>query len=350
MALPNKFLNLAFYVYPNAKFAKNGEKMGGSAFWVHHKSTAGNDYLYAVTNAHVIEGIKSLGSRKCALRFNTTDGKTDIIETDIGLWKCHPDGDDLAIYPLNPSESWRIAYVSSEQFILPDMLHGDFASDEPPFYAFPETINGNETTWLEVRKVGIGDETITVGRYSKYSGIRINLPVVRFGHISMLPFEDEPITQDRPGNPGFAQVSFLVETHSINGFSGSPVLVNTMARLRNRTVDDKGQQTSNGTRYGQNGIYLLGIDWGHFDFQGDIINPNDLQKVKLPSGMMCAVPAWKLLELLNSDALVLLRKETDQKLHEKSKNSATADSSMSKEEFEEVAKQLAESREAGGTH
>lgn len=46
-------------------------------------------------------------------------------------------------------------------------------------------------------------------------------------------------------------------------------------------------------------FFLLGIDWGHFDFEGEIVK-NDASSLRIPSGMMCVVPAWKLDELIRS--------------------------------------------------
>lgn len=66
----------------------------------------------------------------------------------------------------------------------------------------------------------IGDEVITVGLYSTHHGMTKNLPVVRVGNIALMP--GEPVLSHR----GYV-VSYLIETKSIAGLSGSPIYLNT---------------------------------------------------------------------------------------------------------------------------
>jgi hypothetical protein len=76
-----------------------------------------------------------------------------------------------------------------------------------------------------------GDEVATIGLYTSHHGHTKNIPVVRVGHIAMLP--DEPVMSTR----GYVQ-AYLVEVHSILGLSGSPVCI-TMPSMR---VKDGGIQ------------------------------------------------------------------------------------------------------------
>jgi hypothetical protein len=66
---------------------------------------------------------------------------------------------------------------------------------------------------------GVGDEVATVGLYTTHQGETRNIPIVRIGNIARLPHE--PVRSTR----GFAK-AYLVETRSIVGLSGSPVLLN----------------------------------------------------------------------------------------------------------------------------
>jgi hypothetical protein len=349
MAVPNQFLQLSIYIYPNKQFADANEIMGGSGFMFATKSEDSNLYLYAVTNAHVIEGIKSTGSRVCAIRFNTKDGKTDTVEVNIDRWLSHPDGDDLAVYPIEPSENWKYAYLSEHQLVLGGFLKGGIsikndiatADSADDWFRLEEENNGYDSRWTDVVKIGIGDETMTIGRFFKHSGHSYNLPAIRFGRISMLPFNEEPVYQERPARPGFPQVSYLVETHSINGYSGSPVLIQTQLMHHYRTVDENGNETGSGGGAEQ-GIFLLGIDWGHFDFHGELIDP-DSKKVKVPSGMMCVVPAWKLKELVDTEELRMQRKEVDSERAKKKRKmgGASVDAEITKDEFEAALKKIA---------
>jgi hypothetical protein len=61
-----------------------------------------------------------------------------------------------------------------------------------------------------------GDEVCVVGLYTTHYGHIKNIPVVRIGHIAALP--EEQVMTDQ----GYV-LGYLIECHSIAGFSGSPV-------------------------------------------------------------------------------------------------------------------------------
>jgi hypothetical protein len=72
----------------------------------------------------------------------------------------------------------------------------------------------------ELWDIGIGDEVVTIGLYTSHFGETKNIPVVRVGHLAMLP--EEPV----PGPFGDYIEAYLVELRSIAGLSGSPVFIN----------------------------------------------------------------------------------------------------------------------------
>src|SRR5262249_33277136 len=67
---------------------------------------------------------------------------------------------------------------------------------------------------------GPGDEIATIGLYTSHSGVSKNIPVVRIGHLAMMP--DEPVLTQN----GVYLKAYLVEVRSIAGLSGSPVFLN----------------------------------------------------------------------------------------------------------------------------
>jgi len=90
----DEFLDCVIYLYPDRSAAETGEKIGGSGFLVGVQSKGLPQnfwFLYAVTNKHVINGGAT------TIRFTTTDGKTDVLETDERAWVHHPSGDDLSV-------------------------------------------------------------------------------------------------------------------------------------------------------------------------------------------------------------------------------------------------------------
>lgn len=86
---------------------------------------------------------------------------------------------------------------------------------------------------IEAHAIGIGDEVLMVGLFTKRYGYRKNIPIVRGGIISAMP--EEPIEDQETGN---LYDAYLIEIRSIGGLSGSPVIVfkDEIARLQKRTV------------------------------------------------------------------------------------------------------------------
>lgn len=101
----------------------------------------------------------------------------------------------------------------------------------------------------ERNHIGVGDEVIVAGLFTKHFGKSRNYPIVRAGIIASIP--NDPI-EDNKGNsyPGY-----LIEVRSINGLSGSPVIVMMEShRLPTGRVEHAG-------RVG----FLLGLIRGHWD-------------------------------------------------------------------------------------
>ena len=92
-------------------------------------------------------------------------------------------------------------------------LHEGYDAD----YVFLDRGKYNSTL-EEVWRPHLGDEVATIGLYTSHYGHTKNIPVVRVGHIAMLP--DEPVMSTR----GYLQ-AYLVEVRSILGLSGSPVCI-----------------------------------------------------------------------------------------------------------------------------
>ncbi len=295
MLIPNTFLHIVVYIFPNEADAEAGNgSNGGATGFLLTVSRGGKDFLFVVTNVHVLEYLEKMGADKCVIRVNTTDGKTKNISVKLSNWGKHSDGDDIAICSIAPETDWRYSSITEDMLLREDYVHKDIfgETEGAPVTEVDVEDDGATRKWNEVHKVGIGTETVMVGRFIKHGGVKMNYPVVRRGHIAMLPLE--PITQ--AGRDG-AHDAFLVETYSIGGFSGSPVFIQTSVNSRQKAHD----RTSNGTTYKER-VFLLGVDAGHFDFDGQVISSDaSTDSFKVPSGMMCVVPAWKLSEIISSD-------------------------------------------------
>jgi hypothetical protein len=189
--------------------------------------------------------------------------------TDERAWVRHPAGDDLAVCQiLFDPKIYKFHYVNRGSFL-----------DKETISQF---------------NIGPGDDAFVVGRFINHEGKQRNNPTVRFGCVAQMPLE--PIRQDT----GFDQESFLVEIRSIGGYSGSPVFTHIPR------YNSGAYRINTNWEYGP---WLLGVDWGHIhnwepvrDAAGRPVDPSGppwRTQVRMNTGMMAVVPAWKLAELLD---------------------------------------------------
>lgn len=271
-AISEDVLDTVVYLYPDAASAAAGERAGGSGCIVvipvqHDPFIAG--FMYVVTNSHVIREGKA-----SAIRVNTRDGKVAIIHSTTEGWIHHPYGDDVAVLPIN---------LEYEEVKAKGIQTGLFVTKEA----------------IQEYKVGPGDEVFIVGRFVNHEGKQRNLPSVRFGNLSMLPYE--PVRTER----GLLQEVFLVECRSLPGYSGSPVFLHAFpfSQVRRKPPPPM----------------FLGIDMGHIKDRRPVLDREALNQgrrhlvdenwiVETNTGMSCVIPAWKVQEVLDVEELVESRK------------------------------------------
>jgi hypothetical protein len=186
--IPSEFIESIVFVYPSEHDARAGAPSGATAFLVRVAidRQANAFQVYAVTNNHVL----AEAGAEVVLRLNSLTGGTDLITTSVRDWSRHPDGDDVAVYPLQ-------------------LAHGQFQ--------YTPIDDENLLRRDRVDSLALGSDTFFIGRFVGQDGKHRNLPTARFGTIARMP--DEPI----PTPYGIDQGAFLVEARSISGYSGSPV-------------------------------------------------------------------------------------------------------------------------------
>lgn len=314
--IPRHFLDCSFYLYPSMESALNGAEYGGSGFLVHVPSEhEGLVHLYALTNKHVVDG----GCRY--LRLNTLDMKLDVIPSEPDAWMFHPDGDDIAVMPIETMDGkFRWFSVGIEHFITHDILD-DY-------------------------HVGPGDETFLIGRLVTAAGSQRNTPVVRFGNLSMMADPAEPVTL----GTGMEQEAFLVECRSLSGFSGSPVFVQTTQayfgerlpkRFRQPSTPPSGPGVAKVTvtykgMEGTFGPWLLGIDCAHVPLCKAVYEADHRTKaqagyiVEANTGIACVIPAWRIFDLLNESELIKARRRDDVEISKKKLDTAKTGTAASK--------------------
>ncbi|HEV3258374.1 MAG TPA: hypothetical protein VG013_15955 [Gemmataceae bacterium] len=306
----DRILDCSLYLYPTEKDAVAGSRAWGSGFLAvvdgiiagvpaAVKSPEPDFYFYAVSNRHVAK-------KSPVVRLNKHDGKFDVIPLTYGDW-VSSDEHDIAVAPISYNKAHKYLFVS----VIDKFLTKDIAKE---------------------CDVGIGDEVFMVGRLVNHDGKQRNSPSLRWGHISMMPFE--PVYH--PTNPNNEQESFLVEVHSVSGYSGSPVFVRPFKTQKlHASFPDDPRDALQMWKGLPAGPWLLGVEWGY-------INNHDQ---RYNTGISGVVPAWYVTDLLNTETLKMQRAQEQKERVNKRKEGGTTETSqedaggdISKEEFETALK------------
>lgn len=312
--VPDEWLNSVVYLYPSEKAAKEGTRLGASAFIVVLPSDDKSlpeqlGHYYIVTNKHVVP------DKEVWVRINKSMGGYATPSIAKEKWVEHKTADLKAAY-------WRfddgLSYIGVNRSMM----------------LTPE---------LQMRwQYGPGDEVFLIGRYIDVEGKAHNVPTVRTGVLSAFPAE--PILNNSTRQK---EESILVEVRALKGFSGSPVFVTRAARIER---SDKYDGAPIVKRVDESPCYLLGVNWGYHPWREPILGSKDepvipRQYIKTNSGMAMVVPAEKLLELLDDPRLVKPRREMEikeKKLRAEAAvgEAASADESEEFENFEDLTQKL----------
>lgn len=293
--IEDRLLKSVIYLYDSADAANSGAP-GGSGFWVGEPCTIPEAvFLLAVTNAHV--------AKRCpVLRTSGPKDKRVHVRSESD-WHRHPEGDDLVVTPIGlaPKDDpdFYLGYVPREWFVTQDnFIYASHDVRNPQTGAMPLSALAAEYDW-DYQPLGWpfgpGEEVVMLGRFLGYDGADENKPAARFGHLAMAP--TVPIKHPW----GFEQQSFLIECRSVTGYSGSPVFI-----YRVQTTLSAGLVPIGADRGKESLPRFLGIDWANLDRVGlkdyaiDWAGSDADASFPRRSGMMVAVPAWRLAELLDS--------------------------------------------------
>ncbi len=150
--------------------------------------------VYAVTARHVIDNIHA--NTPIHIRVNNFDGSMEYLEANKENW-VQSDKTDVTIMSFKKEDSHKLREIPFA------MLMTD--------------------THIKEKRISIGDEVFFVGLFSEHYGQEHNLPVVRFGNISLMPSEKLSV---RVAEDMIILVGgYLVEAMSWPGNSGSPVFI-----------------------------------------------------------------------------------------------------------------------------
>lgn len=296
-------LDAIVFVYPDEDEARRGEPHGGTGCLVSYPFvTEGYEdkiHLYAVTNSHVVKR----DGRSRALRMNKIDGEVEVITTPGSAWHHHDDA-DVAAVPLHVDQkAIRLSDIPAEIFLTPEDVAGQFYVD--------------------------GDDCMFIGRHHGLDGKQRNTPAVRMGSVAIMT--PEPV--DRTDTHGRHEESIALEARSLSGFSGSPVFVWQSGQIAaprygsgligsERSLIGKWPIVVHGTL--ESRFAFLGITWGHMKGPNAVVDPGDDEDdaekaLTLNSGIMLAVPAWRIKELLDSEELAAMREEAEKQAVQEAK-------------------------------
>ncbi len=264
-----------------------GEKIAnGTGFYVTLKE---GDYIfgYLVTAKHVLQDAGNFYS-EIFIRQNTLDGMSEFIPMSLEYNQnvfAHPDPDvDLAAIAFFPK-------ITTYEFkSLP-------AEDILPKGPFPK------------EELAEGDKTFFVGLFTSYIGEKKNYPIIRFGHVSLIT--DEKIYWHPKGwKKGRYVDFFLVESMAFGGNSGSPLFVEYEP-----TRDSQKIVLSSNSR-----LSFAGVVVGSFNKTNEVefVRVGGVPVYSDNVGISAVIPSYKLYELIYSEQLENLRKNTVKELLEKS--------------------------------
>jgi hypothetical protein len=165
-----------------------------------------------------------------------------------------------------------------------------------------------------------GELCYTIGLFRLMTGNRRNLPVVHFGTIALLPSDEKvPVRDwDKPNDPGARKLveAYLVESQSIEGLSGAPVLARPSIELRDLPTRESptSKVVLDSALVPRIVPGILGVWQGAWDAKADeVLQASAGRELRVPVGMGVVVPAKKIVEILEMPDAKEHRKEIAKK-------------------------------------
>jgi hypothetical protein len=257
-----------------------GIRCEGTGFFLFYKGAG-----YLITARHVAVGI---GEDPFVIRVNRR-GAAVLVAHDLAKWMYHPDElVDLAAIPiaLPTGHGFECVYLEEEAILTKDRL--------------------------KTESIDVGALCYTVGLFHYIQGQKRNLPMAHAGNIALMPPPGEtiPVWNKDKKRVDFVE-GYLIETVAINGASGSPVFARPSITV-GPFKSDQGQEFR--SLWPEAKVPLLGLFQGAWFAPPDDPVARNVQaspdKVIVPVGVGIVVPAYKIVELLETDEMKEYRAKT----------------------------------------
>lgn len=198
--LDQSLLHSVFYLYETQDDARAGKNPQATGFVMAVPIDKSSPYgahqaYFGVSNWHA--AVQKTDDRNPApvVRLNKKDGGVDVLQFRAQDWYFTDDGPDVAFVPIEPSDEHNIAAIPSIMFATKETLRSD--------------------------EIGVGDDVFMLGLFVDSDGTTQNVPCARFGNISQMPNRNALINHET----GYSGEIYVIDMHSRDGFSGSPVFV-----------------------------------------------------------------------------------------------------------------------------
>jgi len=320
--IEDRLLKSVIYLYKSKDDAESGAPGGSGCLVGEPCAIPEAVFLFAVTNAHVAELCPVIRTAGLVNKRVVVRKESD--------WYRHRDQDDVVVTPIGfapkDARDFYLDYVPRNWFVTPEnFIHASHDVSDPQTGRLPLTrlFEQPEYDW-DYQPLGWpfgpGEEVVMLGRFLGYDGTDENKPAARFGHLAMAT----PVPIEHPW--GFTQASFLIECRSVSGFSGSPIFI-----YRVQTTLAAGLVAIGSDRGGKVALpRFLGIDWANLDRVGlneyaiDWAESESVASFPRRSGMMVAVPAWRIAELLDSEVVQTVKREKEAEARKASEGQSNA--------------------------
>lgn len=277
--IPRTVIDTIFFLFRDGEAARRGDSPGGTGFIVAVPSDRAYNsfqHYYAVSCHHAV-----CARGYSCIRLNRSGGGCEIIELDPDQWHFQPSRGDIAACLLNIDDpKAQMCAIPLSHFLT----HERVSQDE----------------------IGVGEDVFMVGLFLDAAwqvAKTRNTPMARFGNISAMPSPDALFRINGIGN---RKEYLIVDMHSRDGFSGSPVFVfrTPMADFTKPIMERP--------LFGGSVFYFLGIHCGQFpevweverrarhaQAESAVLIEGDF--IRGLSGLTLVAPAWEIAELLQCE-------------------------------------------------